>query len=214
MISLRPLNKKEREDLNQLMHELTLDNKFPLILITKESDPYPGAVLRITILIATIISLMLFYFFSFKFEFLFVLLPIIVSLVILPLIRVFNLKKYSLSSGETTREVIEKAYEDYFKHSLDQSEINRQVFIYISTLEKRFEIILGKDVHSEINDSTKEAMAQALIDGFKENEFFNAFNSCLSHLKSKKEAKEIVETDENKEDKKSEIKIKNRIFFD
>lgn len=210
MISLKLLNKKEREEINLLMHKLESKSIYPVLVIAKESDPYPGALLRVTVLLAIVMSLVFVYLFSIQFEFLNILLPLFFILLILPLVRIFNLKRLALSKGEVTREVSEKAYEEYFKFSLNGQEIERQIFIYLSLLENRFEIIFGSQLNKEIKDSTKEQIATKLIERFKEKNYSQAIIQSLETMLDNEIPDNFSDNPQPEIDKKS---VKNRIFF-
>ena len=203
MISLKLLNKKEREDIGTKIQELIQDKSiYPIIVITKESDPYPGAVLRATLLFALIISFIFLYFLSFQFDFLYLLLPFLVTLLILPLTRILNLKRFALSKGEVLREVSEKAYESFYRYTIDKNQLADQVMIFVSESEKRFEIMFGKNIHPEIKDSLKEEIAQNFQAHYQKKEYAEGFKKVLLLIHEKMIQRPL----------EGEIEVKNRIF--
>lgn len=186
MINFKLLNKKEREDLNQQMYEIIQQKQaYPLIVIAKESDPYPGAVIRATFLFSLIIGLTMIYLFEFNLSFINLLLPFLIAILILPLTRIFNLKKFALSKGEVIREVSEKAYESFFRYTTQEKELPNQILFYLSLSENRFEIIFGNQIHREMKDSIKEEIVQTFQKHYQQKNYKQAFSESLSLIQDK-----------------------------
>jgi uncharacterized membrane protein len=177
-----------RRELKELKEEIAkLNEKFGIngeIIIEKESDPYPGAVLRIAIFLSVILSLITLYVLEFEYSFFVLLLPLIFILITLPLVRIFNLKSYALSSGEMKREVSEKALETFYAHNMNHTEAKIYFLFYYSILEKRFEFIFNDSEDLSIKDSLKEKIVEGFLEHFKKNEYFLAFMSAINNIQN------------------------------
>ena len=181
MIRSKILTRKEMKELKEEIQKLSEKYKiYGDIIIEKESDPYPGAVLRISIFLSVILSLISLYVFKFEYDFLVLLLPPIFILFTLPIVRTFNLKAFALSSGEMKREVSEKALETFYAHNIKHIDAKIYFLFYYSILEKRFELIFNDSEDLSIKDSQKERLVESFVKHFKRNEYQLAFMSALN----------------------------------
>lgn len=181
MIRSKILTRKEMKELKEEIQKLSEKYKiYGDIIIEKESDPYPGAVLRISIFLSVILSLISLYVFKFEYDFLVLLLPPIFILFTLPIVRTFNLKAFALSSGEMKREVSEKALETFYAHNIKHIDAKIYFLFYYSILEKRFELIFNDSEDLSIKDSQKERLVESFVKHFKRNEYQLSFMSALN----------------------------------
>lgn len=144
-----------------------------LVVIAKQSDPYPAASLRFGFISSFLSNLILSYYFELAHQTLW---PILFlgSFLFFSWIGHFSwAKKMALSTIEIKRECKEKAIE-YF-HSLGTQKVNHQatVMLMISILEKRIELLVDEKVKEKISQNDLEELI-TLMTGYFKNQNFSA----------------------------------------
>jgi len=205
MILTKLLSKKERKVIDEKLEQIA--QKYQIIgqiEVNKESDPYPGAVLRVAIYLSLVLSLVAIYLIELEFNFLSALIPFLFIFISLPFIRSFNLKSYALSEEEMKREVSEKAIESFYLHSLRHPDSQGTFLLYFSQLESRFEFIFSENITINIKDSHKEEMSLIFKTHFKKREYALGFLNVIDliyQLENNQNALENKETISSEQDK-------------
>ncbi|MCO4754196.1 MAG: TPM domain-containing protein [Bacteriovoracaceae bacterium] len=179
-------NKNEEEQLKQRVIQFENNTGAELVIaVAKESDPYPGAVLRSSIFMSFFTTLLISYFIEFAYSYLYVVSQLILTFLFLPLARINIFKSWALVDTEVEREVDEKALEVFFTHCSDKASHSNETMIYASLFEKRIEILVGKNIKEKIEQEELQDIVDTIKQGFIEKNYFTAYKNGLDLLEEK-----------------------------
>ncbi len=175
------LKKKSEAKIEELISQFEKLTGIELFIsIAKSSHPYPAATLRFAIISALLFSwatnayieispafLLLVYFFILLFPF------VIIG-------RTPFFKRFGLSNYEMEREVKEKSVELFALHG--QTSHGKIILLYISILEKEFELLVGPSVLETVNQESLEKLSLLLSQEFKKGSAENGLMQMIQAL--------------------------------
>ena len=156
-----------------------------LLVIAKESDPYPAAPLRFGVLSAFLISLGFSYYLDFHQNFLWPIFFLLLTMVFTWLGNFPFLKRLALSSWETKRETLEKAIEQF--HSLGTSKVSHAMtaMIMVSVLEKSIHVLVDEKIKEQISQSELDDLILIMQKHFKDGNMALGFIQSIQSLEEK-----------------------------
>lgn len=180
------LNKKEEQEIKESVVEFENNTGAELVVgITHESDPYPGAVVRISIFLALFTTLLLSYVVEFAYPYFYILVQFLLTFLFLPLGRIKAIKGLALVDSEVEREVGEKAVEVFFTHCSEKASHSNEVLIYTSLFEKKIEILVGKNLKEKLSQETLNSVLAIIQEDFKQKQYANAYKRAIKELETK-----------------------------
>lgn len=186
ILNKKILNKEEEAKLKERVVQFENNTGAELVLaVAKESDPYPGAVLRSSIFLAFFTTLLLSYFIEFGYSYLYILCQLILTFLFLPLSRLRLFKSWALVDSEVEREVQEKALEVFFTHCSEKASHSNETLIYTSLYEKRIEVLVGKNIKEKITQADLEEIVLKVKEGFTQKSYLKAYEDGLAALEEK-----------------------------
>ncbi len=156
-----------------------------LLVLTNQSDPYPGASLRFGFIVTFLVLLMTSYYIEFTHQFLWPVMFFITFLFFTWLGHFPFFKKMALSHLEMKRECKEKALE-YF-HTLGTNQVTHKttVMIMISLLEKKIEVLIDEKIKEKIHQQDLDELIQVMSHHFKKSNFHEGISLSIEELERK-----------------------------
>lgn len=186
MLGFKILNKKEQEELKERVVQFENNTGAELVIaIAQESDPYPGAVVRMAIFISLLATLILAYTIEFAYPYMYILAQFILTFLILPVGRINKVKSLALVDAEVDRETTEKSIEVFFTHCSDKSSHSNECLIYTSLFEKRVNVLVGRNIKEHVDQETLNEVVEIIKNGFKQKNHFQAYKDAISKLEEK-----------------------------
>lgn len=186
MFSGKILNKKEEQDIKERVESFENNTGAELVVaIAHESDPYPGAVMRISLLMALFASLLLSYVVEFAYAYLYILAQFFFTFLFLPLGRISSIKSLALVSSEIDREVSEKAIEVFFTHCSAKSSHSNEILLYTSLFEKKIEVLVGENLKDKLGQETLDSIVSIVQEDFGKKKYHDAYTRAITLLEEK-----------------------------
>ncbi|HXH32387.1 MAG TPA: TPM domain-containing protein [Bacteriovoracaceae bacterium] len=156
-----------------------------LLIVSKSSDPYPGASWRFGIVGGFLMSLIVSYYLEFQHSYYW---PVAVLLITLLMTWVGHFpwaKRMSLSSWEVDRECMEKSIE-YF-HTMGTSKVSHKVtaMIMVSVLERKIMVLVDEFLKSKITQEELNDLVNIMKKHFKDGNMALGFTQSINSLEEK-----------------------------
>jgi uncharacterized membrane protein len=179
-----------------------------LLVVAKNSDPYPAASLRFGVVSSFLTTLIFSYYFEFHHQASWPISILILTVIFTWLGGFSWAKKLALSSWETKRECREKAIECF--HSLGTTQVDHKVtaMIMISLLEKRIEILVDQKIKQKVSENDLNDLIHLMLSDFKNNNFSSGLIKSIECLEKK-----ILTSFSGKVAENSPEKLSNTIHF-
>ena len=186
LFSGKILNKHEEEEIKEKVVEFENNTGAELVVaIANESDPYPGAVMRLSLFFSLFATLLLAYIVEFAYAYIYVLAQFLFTFLFLPLGRINAIKHLALVDSEIDREVSEKALEIFFVHCSEKSTHSNEILLYTSMFEKKVEILVGKSLKEKLSQETLDSVVAIMKEDFAQKNHAQAFKRAISLLEEK-----------------------------
>lgn len=180
------LNKHEEEEIKEKVVEFENNTGAELVVaIANESDPYPGAVMRLSLFFSLFATLLLAYIVEFAYAYIYVLAQFLFTFLFLPLGRINAIKHLALVDSEIDREVGEKALEVFFVHCSEKSSHSNEILLYTSMFEKKVEILVGKSLKEKLSQETLDSVVAIMKEDFAQKSYAQAYKRAISLLEEK-----------------------------
>lgn len=203
------LNKKQEQIIKSKVEEFENQTGAELVVaIANESDPYPGAVVRISIFLALFATLILSYIVEFAYPYLYVISQFVLTFLFLPVGRIKALKSMALVDSEVQREVGEKAVETFFVHCSEKSGHSNEALIYTSLFEKRIEVLVGKNLKEKLPQETLDSIVVLIKEDFSKKNYVEAYEKAIDLLREK-----VLEAFPEKLSDNSADELKNDVLW-
>ena len=156
-----------------------------LLVITAESDPYPGASWRFGIIGGFLLTLIFSYYFEFHHAWLWPLFMLVLTTFMAWVGHFSWAKKLALSDWETQRECREKAIELF--HTLGTSKVAHKVtaMIMVSSLEKNIQVLVDEKLKTELTQTELDDLVQLMKVHFKDGNVGLGLINSIGKLEEK-----------------------------
>lgn len=186
MFSKKMLGKKEEQIIKERVIEFENKTGAELVLaVARDSDPYPGAVLRISLFFSLFASLILAYIVEFAYSYMYILAQFLFVFLFLPLGRVKALKSMALVDSEVDREVSEKAVEVFFTHCSEKSSHSNEVLIYTSLFERKIEVLVGANLKEKLGQEILDTAVDIFKEEFSQKNYLTAYEKAITALEER-----------------------------
>lgn len=180
------LNKKQEQSIKEKVRDFEDATGAELVVaVANESDPYPGAVVRISIFLALFATLILSYIVEFAYPYLYVISQFILTFLFLPLGRIKAFKSLALVGSEVDREVTEKAIEVFYTHCSEKSSHSNETLIYTSLFEKRIQVLVGANLKDKLPQEILDSIVHLIKEDFSKKNYAEAYEKAIALLQEK-----------------------------
>jgi uncharacterized membrane protein len=156
-----------------------------LLIVAKESDPYPAAPLRFGLITTFFITLSFSYYLDFHHNFLWPVFFLISTLIFTWLGSLPFFKRMALSSWETKRETLEKAIEQFHTLGTSKSSHKLTAMIMVSILEKTIHVIVDEKLKTELTQEELDELVTIMQKHFKDGQMALGFINSIASLEEK-----------------------------
>lgn len=209
MFSGKILSKKEEKEIQERVVEFENKTGAELVVaVAQESDPYPGAALRISVLIALFASLLLSYIVEFAYPYLYILAQFLFTFLFLPLGRIKAVKNLALVDSEIDREVNEKAVEVFFTHCTEKAGHSNEILFYTSLFERKVEVLVGQNLKEKLGQEVLEEVVEIFKKDFGQKKYFEAYRRSIEALEEK-----VLEAFPEKVSERGADDLKNEVLW-
>jgi uncharacterized membrane protein len=156
-----------------------------LLVIAKESDPYPAAPLRFGVISAFLISLGFSYYLDFHQNFFWPIFFLILTFIFTWVGNFPFFKKFALSSWDTKRETLEKAIEQF--HTLGTSQVNHTLtaMIMVSVLERSIQVLVDEKIKEQVSQAELDELIVIMQTHFRAGNMALGFVQSIQSLEDK-----------------------------
>ncbi len=156
-----------------------------LLIVAKESDPYPAAPLRFGLITTFFVMLSFSYYLDFQHNYLWPLFFLISTLVFTWLGNISYFKKFALSSWEIKRETLEKAVEQFHVLGTSKSSHKLTAMIMVSILEKTIHVLVDEKLKTELTQEELDELVTIMQKHFKDGQMAMGFINSIASLEEK-----------------------------
>lgn len=156
-----------------------------LLVVAEQSDEYPAAPFRFSLLAAFLFNLVFSHYLEFQYAELWPVLFFVTFIFFLWIGRFSSVKKFALADWEVERETKEKAVELF--HTEGSSRVSHQVtaMIMISVLERQIHVLVDKTLKEQISQQELDDLIIIMQTHFRTGNMALGFTESIASLEEK-----------------------------